>query len=120
MITVSDVISALSLYEDTEGFSEEKLSAAAAIGFNYVKDRLKTDADKNSPLVLETAAAVAHYHFFVGAISSSDRYESYKAGDMTIRRNIKKELEFEKEILSLALTKAASILIDTEFCAIAY
>ena len=120
MIKVSDILSALTLYSDTEGFPEEKLTSYAEIGLNYVKNRLKDGADENSPLVLETATAVAHYYFFVGAIGSSDRYESYKAGDMTIRRNIKKELDFEKEVLLTAFANAASILTDTEFCAIAY
>jgi hypothetical protein len=119
MITVSDVLSALKLYSDTKGYSEEMLSSCAATGLNYIKERLKDGAEENSPLVLEAAVSVAHYHFFLGAISSSDRYESYKAGDMTIRRNISKELQFEKEVLVCALSKAASILTDTEFCVIA-
>lgn len=119
MITVPDVIGALSLYLDTKDCPAEKLTAFAAAGLDYVKSRLKDTADENSPLIIETAAAVAHYHFFLGAISSSDRYESYKAGDMTIRRNIEKELRFEKEVLVASLTKAASILTDTEFCVVA-
>lgn len=118
MITVSDVYNALTLYSDTEGFSESKLTAYAESGLNYVKGRLRDDADESNPLILETACAVAHYNFFLGALGSSDRYESYKAGDMTIRRNIQKELKFEKEVLVTALANAASILTDTEFCVI--
>lgn len=120
MITVSDVLGALTLYSDTENFSQEKLTSFAAIGLAFINERLKDNADENNPVLLKAAAAVAHYHFFIGAISSSDRYESYKAGDMTIRRNILKELQFEKEALSAALSDAASILTDTEFCAVAF
>ena len=119
MITVADVLSALKLFSDTEGFSEEKLTAFSESGLNYVESRLKDGVNEADPLILETACAVAHYNFFLGALSSSDRYENYKAGDMTIRRDIKKELQFEKEVLVAALAKAASILKDTEFCVIA-
>ena len=118
MITVSDVIGALSLYSDTKDCSAEKLTAFATAGLDYVKSRLKDTADENSPLIIETAAAVAHYHFFLGAISSSDRYESYKAGDMTVRRNISKEFQIEKEVMLNALCEAAEILTDKGFCVI--
>ena len=118
MITVSDVIGALSLYSDTKDCPAEKLTAFATAGLDYVKSRLKDTADENSPLIIETAAAVAHYHFFLGAISSSDRYESYKAGDMTVRRNISKEFQIEKEVMLNALCEAAEILTDKGFCVI--
>lgn len=116
MISVTDVLNALSLYPDTENFSEAQLKHFAETGLNFVKSRLRDNVDESNPLILETAAVVAHYNFFVGTPGTADRYESYKAGDMTIRRNLLKELQFEKEILATALSNAASILVDKEFC----
>lgn len=116
MVSVADVYNALTLYSDTEGFSEEQLTSYAESGLDFVKGRLRDDADETDPLILRTATVVAHYNFFLGTISSSDRYESYKAGDMTIRRNLSKEFQIEKEVLMNALVDAASILTDKGFC----
>ena len=103
MVTVTDVYNALKNYSDTEGVSESQLTSFAEAGLNFVKGRLRDDSDENSPLILRT-------------ISSTDRYESYKAGDMTIRRNISKEFQIEKEVLINALCEAADILTDKGFC----
>lgn len=119
MISVADVYNALTLYSDTEGFSESQLTSFSEMGLSFVKRRLKDGVDESDPLILKTAGIVAHYYFFVGTVGSSDKYESYKAGDMTISRNITKELQFEKEVLIGALADAASILTDREFCFIA-
>ena len=116
MVTVTDVYNALKNYSDTEGVSESKLTSFAEAGLNFVKGRLRDDSDENSPLILRTATVVAHYNFFLRTISSTDRYESYKAGDMTVRRNISKEFQIEKEVLINALCEAADILTDKGFC----
>ena len=118
MISAADVYNALKSYSDTEGFSESQLSSFAEAGLSFVKGRLREGVDENHPLILRTATVVAHYNFFLGTISSSDRYESYKAGDMTVRRNISKEFQIEKEVMLNALCEAAEILTDKGFCVI--
>lgn len=118
MVSVADVCNALKSYTDTEGFSESQLSSFAESGLSFVKGRLREGADENNPLILRTATVVAHYNFFLGTISSSDRYESYKAGDMTVKRNISKEFQIEKEVLMDTLCQAADILTDKGFCVI--
>ena len=118
MVSVADVCNTLKNYSDTEGFSESQLTSFAEAGLSFVKGRLREGADENSPLILRTATIVAHYNFFLGTISSSDRYESYKAGDMTVRRNISKEFQIEKEVLMNALVEAADILTDKGFCVV--
>jgi len=116
MVSVTDVYNALKNYSDTEGFSESQLTSFAEAGLSFVKGRLREGTDETDPLILKTATVVAHYNFFIGTISSSDRYESYKAGDMTIRRNLSKEFQIEKEVLMNALVDAADILTDRGFC----
>ena len=118
MISAADVCNALKNYSDTEGFSESQLSSFAEAGLSFVKGRLREGVDENHPLILRTATVVAHYNFFLGTISSSDRYESYKAGDMTVRRSISKEFQIEKEVMLNALCEAAEILTDKGFCVI--
>ena len=116
MVSVTDVYNALKNYSDTEGVSESQINSFAEAGLSFVKGRLKEDTDENNPLILRTATVIAHYNFFLGTLSSSDRYESYKAGDMTIRRNISKEFQIEKEVLMNTLCEAAEILTDKGFC----
>lgn len=116
MVSVTDVCNALKNYSDTEGVSESQLLSFAEAGLSFVKGRLRKDADETDPLILRTATVIAHYNFFLGTISSSDRYESYKAGDMTVRRSLQKEFQIEKEVLMNALVDAASILTDKGFC----
>lgn len=118
MISVADVCNALKSYSDTEGFSENQLTSFAEAGLSFVKGRLKKGIDESHPLILRTATVVAHYNFFLGTISPSDRYESYKAGDMTVKRNISKEFMIEKEVLMNAICEAAEILTDKGFCVI--
>lgn len=116
MVSVTDVCNALKNYSDTEGVSESQLLSFAEAGLSFIKGRLRKDADETDPLIIRTATVVAHYNFFLGTISSSDRYESYKAGDMTVRRSLQKEFQIEKEVLMNALVDAASILTDKGFC----
>ena len=60
---------------------------------------------------------------WIEAEEDAERYVSMVIFDDELSakqlRNIEKELRFEKEVLVASLTKAASILTDTEFCVVA-
>lgn len=116
MASVTDVYNILASYGDAQGYSEEQLTQCAEKGLQWVTARLKDGTDETDPLIAETAAVIAHYFFFVRHLCDSDKYESYKAGDMAISRDLKKELQFEQEVRAEAIAAAAHLLKDGGFC----
>ena len=115
MINVSDVYAVLCTYETSKGFSSEELLPCCSRGLDWVMARLKDGTDENDPLITLTAAAVANFYFFIRRMSDIDSYESYKAGDMTIKRNPEKELRLALQKRQLAIAEAGSILKDGGF-----
>lgn len=115
MITVSDVYSALCAYETSKEHTGEELFPCCERGLAWVKARLKDGTDENDPLITQTAAAIADFYFFIRRFSDTDSYESYKAGDMTVKRNPEKEMRLAIEKRALAIAEASSILKDGGF-----
>ncbi len=120
MITSSDVLTQLSCNYDTSGYPEEELLSCCEAGLSWVNSRLKTNTSKDDPLIAQTAAAIAHYHFFVRTLTEPDKYESYKVGDITVNADPSKALEREKQIRDNAIADAASILVDGGFYCCGY
>ncbi|MEE1137940.1 MAG: hypothetical protein U0M02_05625 [Acutalibacteraceae bacterium] len=116
MASVSDVNKILCTYSDMFEFSAEQLDVACESALSWVKEHLKDEADESNPMIAITAAAIAHYNMFFLKLTESDKYENYKAGDMTVRRNLQKELQNERELRDTAIAAAASILKDERFC----
>ena len=115
MITVSDVYAALCTYESAKGYTGEALFPCCKQGLDWVKSNLKGSADENDPLITDTAAAIADFYLFLKKQTESDTYESFKVGDMTVRRNMEKELILAEKKRDLAIARAHSILIDGGF-----
>ncbi len=115
MISVSDVYGVLCTYETSKGISSEELLPCCKRGLEWVKNRLRDDADENDPLITMTAAAIADFYFFIKRLSDIDSYESYKVGDMTIKRNPEKEMKLALEKRAFAIAEAGSILKDGGF-----
>ena len=115
MVSVSDVYAVLCTYETSKGFTSEELLPCCRRGLLWVNNRLRDDADENDPLIAITAAAVANFYFSVMRLSDPDTYLSFKAGDMTIKRDPWKEYKLAMEKRALAIAEASSIIKDTEF-----
>ncbi len=115
MADVSDVLACLMNYADMESYNVKQLQPSCERGLAWVENNLKPGADKKSPLIVHTAAALAHYFFFLTRLAETDRYESFTAGDMTVRRNLEKEMNFEMRARDEAIASAASILRDGGF-----
>ena len=115
MTQVSDVLDLLMNYADIEGYSSEQLLPSCERGLQWVKERLRSGVAAQDFLVCSTAAALAHYFFFLCRMSEPDKYETYTAGDMTVRRNIEKEFLYETEIKNQAIAAASTILEDGGF-----
>lgn len=115
MITANDVLTVLRSNYDTSEYPDEELIPCCDIGLEWVNSHLKSDASDNNPLITRTAAAIAHYHFFVRTLCEPEKYESYKVGDITINNNPSKALEREVLLRDTAIAEAASILVDGGF-----
>ena len=115
MPEVSDVLSCLKDYADTEGYTDAQLQSFCERGLDWVKERLRPGTDEKSPLIIQAAAAVAHYRLFFTRLTETDRYESYTAGDMNVRRNIEREMSFERQARDEVIASAAAVLRDGGF-----
>lgn len=115
MSKVSDVLACLTEYADMESYTSQQLQSCCERGLLWVTEHLRPGTDENNPLIITTAAALAHYFFFLTRLTETDKYESYTAGDMTVRRNLEKEMCLETRIKDEAIAAASSILTDGGF-----
>lgn len=115
MYTADNVCHALRNFEELSSYSGSILLPSCEAAVNWVTARLRSGVDENDPLILSTAVALAHYFFFLRRLSDPDKYESYKVGDVTVRKDALKLLQIEKEMRNQAIADAAPILKDCEF-----
>ena len=115
MVEAIDVCALLKEHADLEDFSVTELLPVCKRALCFVSELLRDEADLDSPLVAETAAAEARFRLFHKKLSESDRFKSYKAGDMTLQRDIEKEFLLEREMRDEAFARATRILKDGGF-----
>lgn len=120
MITANDVLVALCSNYDTSDYPQEDLLSCCEAGLSWVKKRLRRNVSETDPLIVQTAAAIAHYHFFIRTLTEPEKYESYRVGDITVNSDPTKALERERIIRDNALADAASILVDGGFYCCGY
>lgn len=115
MITANDVLTVLCSNYDTADYPESELLSCCSIGLRFVNENLRSDVSQDNPLIAETAAAIAHYQFFIRTADSTDKCESYRAGDISVNNNPSKALQREIQIRDDALARAHTILEDGGF-----
>lgn len=115
MIEGIDVCALLKEYDAFSDVAIERLLTSSCRALALVKRNLKENVDENDPLILETAAALARFDLFRLMLGETDRFASYRAGDVTIQKDILKEFRIEKELRDEALANASGILKDGGF-----
>lgn len=86
MITQWSVLSLLKQLTDI-GEEEEKLCLGIALSsLERVQSRLRADADMDDVRIAQAAAGLAYYALCVRRAGNSDGVESFKAGDITVKR----------------------------------
>ena len=115
MITANDVLTVLRSNYDTADYPDEELLSCCEVGLDFVKTRLRSGVAAENPLISLTAAAVAHYHFFIRTMAEPEKYDSYRVGDISVTSNPSKALEREIRIRDEAIAAASSILKDGGF-----
>lgn len=120
MITANDVLAVLRSNYDTESYQESDLLPCCENGLSWVKARLRKGVKDTDPLIVQTAAAVARFRFFLVTLSQSENHDSYRVGDVSVSYDRTKALEREKLIHDMTLADAASILTDGGFYCCGY
>ena len=115
MITANDVLTVLCSNYDTDGYPEKDLLACCNIGLRFINENLRPGVPPDNPLISETAAAVAHYQFFLRSQTATDKCESYRAGDISVSSSPSMALQREIQIRDEALARAHTILEDGGF-----
>ena len=113
-----DATQVLAILRDNRLFDETDegvLLRACVRAIGEVKQKLRDNADETDPRVAQTAAALARYRLFFDMLESGERFSSYRAGDITIQRDLKAEIAAEKALRDEALIQAAPILKDGGF-----
>lgn len=116
MIEATEICALLkecSVFEDVEASAMLPFCRRA---LEKVVCSLKEGVDLSHPLVLITAAAVARFDLFVSLLGETERFRSYKAGDITIQKDFQREVEVERALRDEALANGAAILKDGGFC----
>lgn len=115
MTDAATVFALLKAYTDTENITAQEVLPLCQRALDYVLSRLKETADREDPLIGETAAAVARYLIFKKQSGVGQRFQKYKIGDISTERNAEKELLVENQLMQEALANAAGILRDGGF-----
>ena len=115
MFDALEVCAQLKRYAVFENLDAKDILPEAQYALDFVMANLKSDADPENPLVMRTAVAVAKFELFKKSLGESERFRSYKAGDITIQKEPTKEFETEKSIFDSALAAASGILKDGGF-----
>ena len=100
------------LFDETE---ESVLLRAAARAVGELKERLRPDADETDPRAVLAAAALARFRLFTELTENGERFAGFKAGDITVNRDLKAEFETERALRDEALCAAVPLLLDGGF-----
>ena len=119
MIEAIDICAVLKENAAFASLSPETMLPVCDRALRALSLRLREGADGDDVRLLRLAAALARFELFSLLLAESDRFSSYKAGDITIQKDLQKELKFEQQLRDEALAEAAPLLKDGGFYAAA-
>ncbi len=115
-MTSSEVYSQLLLIvtpKESEG--TDKILSLCESGLDWAKRHIKPEIDDDDSRIAYAAAAIAYYNYALSHLTDSDDPKSFKAGDISVSKDIKAELEIAEKIRNSRLIEVSDILIDTQF-----
>jgi len=115
MIEAAEVYAVLKENPEFSDAEASQLMLQCQAGVDKVKRNLKDGVNEDDPLIGKTAAAMARYYFFLSCVGGTQKYSSYKVGDLTVQRDFEKEFELENRLMQQAIADAAEILKDGGF-----
>ncbi len=113
MLSALDVFNFLSENGEDTAEDSKALMNACKKAVLWLESNLKKDTDPKSEKVLWTVSAMAKYLYF---LEKAGEMKSFKAGDITVSRDIKAELESRKLLLDGMLCACHDVFEDGGFC----
>jgi len=113
-----DATQVLAILRDNRMFDETDegvLLRAAVRALGELKVRLRPEADENDPRVAAAAAALARFRLFTELSEKGERFAGFRAGDLTVNRDLNAEFATERALRDEALAAAAPVLRDGGF-----
>jgi hypothetical protein len=113
-----DATQVLALLRDNRLFDETDegvLLRACVRALGEVREKLRDGVDEGDLRIASAAAALARFRLFCAMLERGERFSGFKAGDMTVSRDLKGEFAAERALRDEALVDAAPILRDGGF-----
>lgn len=107
-----DLCNFIALHDDAYEDEREKLLSSCKRAVIWLSKNLRSDADGDSEEAFLAAAAVAKFNHFCEGLSQA---KSFKAGDITVNRDIGAEYQAQTVILENTLAQFSDILEDGGF-----
>lgn len=107
-----DLCNYISLHDDVDEDERAKLLSCCKRAVTWLSKNLRSDADPDSEEAFLAAAAVAKFNFFCDNLGQA---KSFKAGDITVNRDISAEYQAQTVILENTLAQFHDILEDGGF-----
>ena len=119
MIEAIDICAVLKENAAFDSLSPEAMLPVCGRVLRALQPRLRENVEPDDVRLLRLAAALARFELFGLLLSETERFSGYKAGDITIQKDLQKELKFEQLLRDEALAEAAPLLRDGGFYAAA-
>lgn len=115
-MTSSDVYSQLLLIVTPKaGEGTDKILSLCDNALDWVMRRKRDDIAESDPRLAYAAAAVAYYNYALSRLTDSDDPRDFKAGDISVRKNINDDLLVAEKFKESRLAEVSDILKDTQF-----
>ena len=115
-MTSSDVYSQLLLIvtpKADEG--TDKILSLCGDALDWVMRRKREEVQDDDRRIAYAAAAVAYYNYALSRLTDSDDPRDFKAGDISVKKNIRDDLAVAEKFREARLSEVSDILVDTQF-----
>lgn len=115
-MTSSDVYTQLLAIVTPKSSEEtEKALSLCENALDWVIKRKKDTVDDDDSRIAYLAAGIAYYSFALSRMTDTEDPRSFKAGDVTVKKNILEDLTVAEKLKQARLAESIDILADTQF-----
>ncbi len=115
-MTSSDVYTQLMLIvTPSESEATDKILSLCENALEWVMRRKREEIDDEDPRIPYAAAGIAYYNYALSKMTDLDDPRHFKAGDITVKKNIAEDLAIAEKFKEARLGEISEILVDTQF-----
>lgn len=115
-MTSSDVYSQLLLIvTPSESEETDKILSLCDNALDWVMKRKRDDIDDEDTRIPYVASAIAYYNYALSRMTDFEDPRSFKAGDVTVKKEILEDLEVAEKLKAARLSEVSDILADRGF-----